>query len=378
METVSNRQEYLPLSTGGSPVNDDSRNENFLQEIFIIILAIIGIFGNGLVLYVFFKVPQLRVTTNIFICNQSLIDFCASFLLVFTFVPPEPDLTHLNLRSHFFASVLCRMWFSQYLYWTIIKTSTVNLTFLTMDRYFAVVFPLSYRQTARPRLAVLFSVLAWVIGAALEIYFPIIHRVFEDGECSSRAFKSIRPLIGCVEVLTTLIIPLGLMVFVYASIIIKLRPTKKKLPTGIEETSCGITTMAVSGTSEGEQPNTAVSTISYSITKGSSEGDVGNLKKSKERIQIERKRPAPKTASDRLRRNLLVTMFTVCFTYIICWTPNQVLYFYHNVIDKVDWSLIHNQLSIMLAFSNVCTNPIIYTLQYRSFKNGLKQVFKRG
>lgn len=361
---------------GGNVSGEERKPERVISLVIIFMLAIIGIVGNGLVLYIFYKVPQLRVTTNVFIGNQSLLDLCASCLRILTFVPEEPNLIGLDQKNRILAGFVCRLWFSEYLYWAVTKASTVNLIFLTVERYVAVVFPLTYRRNARPRVAIILSLFAWIIGALIEIYFPIIHRVFEDGDCSSRAFKSTKPAIAFMELLTTLIVPLSVIIFVYTSIIITVTSAKKKLSERIGKPSNDIST-AVSVDNELETVGSATvsSRVLGKTLGGSSEGR-DNCKTPRKGKQLGKNKRAT-TASERLMRNLLVTMFSVCVTYVICWTPNQVLYFRHHFVEKLDWSEPFNTFTILLAFSNVCTNPVIYTLRYKSFQSGLMKVFKR-
>lgn len=352
-------------------------------EVFFSFIAALGIIGNGLVLYVFFKVRSLRINTNILIGNQSLVDFIASVCLLLNFVPPEKNLSSLEVSHPTLAELICKLWHSDYSYWAFATISTTNLIFLTLERYFAVVFPHLYRKRANARITRAVCVLAWVIGALAKVYIPILHTIDEDGVCSSRS--NWRQVIGYTSLITTIIIPLTVMIFAYTSIIRALRPVKgsyiKKNHDTSAEASTDVTLVAYKThdqpdvdsdlTPEGPNPNDGPSSSPVNL-----ESDGNPTEKVRTATPSKAKRE--KTITERAKRNILVTMFIVCVTYLICWTPNQILYFHHNVVERHDWSNPFHRFSILLASGNVATNPFIYALKYRSFQHGLKKVFRKG
>lgn len=62
---------------------------NNVSKVLCIIFGILGLLGNGLVLVVMVRVRSLRTITNLFIANQSIIDFLTSiFLLTLLYKPP--------------------------------------------------------------------------------------------------------------------------------------------------------------------------------------------------------------------------------------------------------------------------------------------------
>ncbi|XP_071836634.1 galanin receptor 2b-like [Apostichopus japonicus] len=376
LANVTEENQDASSSTGPSPI-----------KFFFVIIALLGIIDNGTVLFVFYKIPQLRITTNILIGNQSIVDFIGSVLIFLIFVFPGSDPNQLERmpRNPMAAKFLCKIWFNEFLYWAVASTSTTNLVFLTIERYLAVVFPHVYRKRASRSKARIVCAFAWVIGFLQRIYFLFISQE-SFGGCS---VKNV-PVVGYITLFSTLIIPVALMTFVYSSIFQALRPKPSKHGHGLDQDVQGSVALATSATygpassnfdyvlQVTTQPVSDVCrTDDNAVAAGDDDDDDVDETVSNYKLTQRQTRKRKRAAKERARRNVLVTMFIVCMTYITCWTPNQILYFHHNVAVRHDWNGAFHQLTILLAASNVCTNPIIYTLKYRSFQNGLKKVFKR-
>ncbi|XP_071848453.1 allatostatin-A receptor-like [Apostichopus japonicus] len=314
---------------------DVTSGKSVVMDVLFTLIATLGISGNALVLFVFYKVTELRIFTNILIANQSVVDLATSLLLLFTFVPPNIEFQHLHSNHSFLAHFICKVWASEFIYWAVIKISTTNLVFLTLERYFAIVYPLEYRIKAQKRTAVIVCLAAWIIGTSTAAYFPITHYVDGDCECTKVSLSTGASVtIALLAFLSTYVFPLLIMMFVYVSIFCVLRPNK---------VLSSLTQVTYTASS-------SESTATRRLTRG---------------------------RLTRGRKNVLMTMVLVCVVYAICWTPDQVLYLYHNLIKHQDWSLPLHRIAILLAASNVCINPFIYTLKYRSFQRGLKKVFHR-
>ncbi|KAJ8044660.1 Somatostatin receptor type 1 [Holothuria leucospilota] len=346
----------IPITFTEESEDDGGNGSSIIGVVVFIIIAILGIMGNGLVLFVFYKVRELHVFTNILIAHQSIVDLLSSAFLFLNFLIPGIDLAPLSVHHYSLANFICKILVNEYLYWTLLKVSTTNLVFITIERYLAVVHPIKYRKTASKRVAISVCVLAWILSAIINLYFPLTYHVSEAGECTSDSLKrgsSGRYVIALVTVMTTLVLPVAIMLYVYMAIVWKLRPVKSEKPSG----------GAKLGAEMSSSGNTSLQLMGHSADDRS-----------------QQRPPEKKTAGfrERGRRNVLITLFIVSLTYTICWTPDMVLYFHHNVITPHDWSDPFHQLALFLAVSNVCVNPIIYTFKYKSFQKGLKQLFKKS
>ena len=92
---------------------------------------------------------------------------------------------------------------------------------------------------------------------------------------------------------------------------------------------------------------------------------------------VNRQAPAP-SYRDRARKNIIKSLLIVTITFAICWTPNQIIYLVSNLGGYVDFSGVLYDISVVMAFCNMCCNPFIYTFQYRKFQKGVMKLFSRG
>jgi hypothetical protein len=73
----------------------------------------------------------------------------------------------------------------------------------------------------------------------------------------------------------------------------------------------------------------------------------------------------------RARMNVVKTLVMVAVSFVVCWSPNQIIYTMFNCGFKVDFSSTFYHFTVILAFANCCINPFIYAFQYDQFKSVL-------
>ncbi|KAJ8030217.1 Type-1B angiotensin II receptor [Holothuria leucospilota] len=290
------------------------QDNDVLMKVAFAIIAILGLIGNSLVLAVFYKGRELHVVPNILIGHQSLVDLISSFIFFLNTIHFCTEFKPMTIRQPFLEIFLCKIWFSDYVHWALLHVSTTNLVFVTIERYFAVVHPSKYRTKARKNISLIICISAWFVGFLIEMYKPWIYRISkEDGMCTDALLESgssERYAIALVSAMTFLIIPAITMAYVYGSIIWTLTSNHFKL--------------------------------SKEIPKGV--------------------------------RDIFTTMIIVSVAYMICWTPDIILYLHHNLVTPHDWTDSVHRIALILAGSNVCVNPIIYIMKFKTFQRGLKQL----
>ena len=248
----------------------------------------------------------LRGVTNVLICNQSLIDFLSSVVFVFQYGILRDVI--LPTRGELF---LCRVWKSEYVLWALGVSSTANLMYLTVERYMAVLHPIVYRNKFTPLIAKLVALLPWIIGLLHEIPWAMSHEIGEDG-CSHQWWSDkVAFIIAVMAPTNHYILPLLLMAFVYTRIFLKLR----------------------SGPAQTTGKHDKGSSLTY-----------------------------------RASRSVIKTMFVVSVTYLICWGPNEILYFYMNMGGVADLNGAFSYYTAVSALSNMCVNPFVYTFHYQDFR----------
>ncbi|KAJ8044649.1 Bombesin receptor subtype-3 [Holothuria leucospilota] len=296
-----------------TPTMPDQVPVNVFLKVCFAIIGCVGATGNGLVLYIFYKTPELQKTPNILIGHQCLVDLISSIAVFFSFIPSTINLRQLFITNVALANFICKIWVSEFCYWVLLKTSTTNLVFITIERYVAVVRPEEYRRRASKNISIGACILAWIIGVILNFHVPCIHQVTEAGECSSEMSQTAsveRSIIAIITFMTTLVMPTAVIIFVYGSIVCTLRSN-----------------------------------------------------------------PFQQRETRRSVRDAYVTLFIVSVTYTICWTPDMTLFLHHNIFTPHDWTDPFHRFAILLAMSNVCLNPIIYAMKFKNFQRGLLHQF---
>ncbi|XP_054766826.2 galanin receptor 2b-like [Lytechinus pictus] len=290
------------------------------------ILGSVGIIGNGLVLVVMIAVKDLRNITNLFIANQSIIDMTTSIFLFITFIAPHPAVPKQKLAANF----ICSFWNSGYIFWGTIISSTYNLVMLALERYFAVMYPVAYRNKFSYRRAAGVAVAPWIVGFGFGIHWMVVNQ-HVDGRCIVKYESNfIRGFIGCLTVIVEFVIPLIIIAYVYIRI-------GKLMRQRVE--------------------------------------DVGNPS-TENRSDVTTAEPGLPNYREKARKNVIKTLLIVCITYVICWTPNQIVFLYYNLGGPIDLNGPVFYASVYIAFVNMCINPVIYTFKYRKFQKGLKKVFR--
>ncbi|XP_054723496.1 orexin receptor type 2-like [Uloborus diversus] len=101
---------------------------------------LVGLVGNALVCVSVYRNHSMRTVTNYFIVNLAFADF----LVILVCLPPTVlwDVT----ETWFFGSVTCKL--VLYLQSVSVSVSVLTLTFISVDRWYAICHPLSFKSTA--------------------------------------------------------------------------------------------------------------------------------------------------------------------------------------------------------------------------------------
>ncbi|XP_041473692.1 QRFP-like peptide receptor [Lytechinus variegatus] len=242
------------------------------------VMGLLGVIGNTLVLVVIIVVRDLHDVANVLIGNQSLIDLLTSLLLLASFVAPLPS---IPTNNPILARFLCAFWHSKYPFWSLIVASSLNLTLMTLERYYAIVFPLHYHSRTKSTKLACIVALPWLLGFAYHQFLAWFSKV-EQNQCHLFVFPNIASRTGLTFGATflELFVPTIVIIYVYIAVYIKLKITMTQQ-------------FKDSGKSSGSQ-------ITSSDTS------------------------APNTNNRiRARRNVLKMMLIVSACFVICWLPNQ-------------------------------------------------------
>ncbi|XP_070582307.1 allatostatin-A receptor-like [Ptychodera flava] len=288
------------------------------------VIGVVGMMANAFVIFIFLRVPSLRSITNMFLINQSLLDFASSAILVAVKFTP----VKWPLRLGAFNDFVCKVWVSEYLNMGVVVASTLNLICVSFERYFAIVHPLLHRDWLTETKAKVVMALVWVLGYISELVWMVINRA-KDGFCTmvwpSATYQN---FFGFYFIVLVFIMPVSLMTYAYLRILVSLRQTNPALD---------------------------------NATSASGPDGVGGRA----------------AAMSKASRNVLKTLVTVFLAYVCCWLPQQCMFFMYTIGLPVDLTSNGFNVAMVLVNCNMLVNPFIYVFQYRQFIRGVRETFRR-
>lgn len=291
--------------------------------IIYIVIGILGIFDNGLVVVTILSSKSMRgKVCNMLILNQTILDLAASMFLVVNC----PPIAAQSSPAGILGEIYCRLWVSNYFLWVSLCGSTFNLVAITIERYFEVVHPLTYKNYFNARSVRIIIASVWTLALAYLLVSNVYPSTTRDGVCINRAaFPSheVATAVSITTFLLTFAIPVIIMIICYSRMILALRSKV--------------------------DPN-------------------------KQNLSEAERRREEKMA--RVRRNLLKTMITVAVAFFACWVLNQMLFLLFNLGVPIDLGGLFVGISIYLVFINSCINPFIYTYNYSEFQTALKKLLR--
>lgn len=140
---------------GPSVSSGEVRNINVAVSIAYILICVIGLAGNGLVVFVIARYANMKTVTNLYILNLSIAD--SVFLLGLPLLT-----TTLVVQRWVFGLVLCKVYYVM----TSVNafTGSFTLTVMSADRYLAICHPISAISYRTPRHALLVIGVLWAVS----------------------------------------------------------------------------------------------------------------------------------------------------------------------------------------------------------------------
>ncbi|XP_054770782.2 gastrin/cholecystokinin type B receptor-like [Lytechinus pictus] len=361
-----------------------------VARIFQLILGSIGCVGNFLCFVVLLR-KSLRSYTNFLIVTQTVADFIASAFLILV--------TSLRLLgygsrsrqidSEPFGIFYCHFLYSHLPIFALFSISTYNLTVISIERYLAVMKPMWYIAKFKRRWLYILTAVAWILAPSMQIIISIDVE-YVDGVCQTADnFSSI--YVGMAIFVWEYFLPATVMIVSFACVANKLRRLNRISVTWfrehdhdtvrvVETTDDSSTTQSrktksrpakqfLSKRTEPSHPNPDIPTSSSSPPP------------STKRPVVNDHRPPsmPRVVRPAIirRRKTTKILLVIVMVYMICWSPNQWAFFYHNIGGHF---LIDGKLhlaTIILATCNTCINPFILAFRYKVYQRGLMDLVRR-
>ena len=302
--------------------------------VFLTIIAVIALIGNILVITLFLKNRHwLKKVHTCLLLDLAIQDILTAIgLLVLPgFVHPADAYTPPS--DSMLAESYCRVLWSRYVPFALAIASVYTCLMLTIDRWSAVLRPMSYRRFSNSPSAIwAMLILPWIAGLVLEISSILNVRADEvngtfvcswlDKETSSK-----KTAVALVTFIGMIIVPAILIIIAYVMIVTKLR-----------------------------QSSTKVRPV------------VGNSNRAQSHA-----RSTKKTESIAHLKRLTRVACAASIVVIVCWLPDQ-LYYCLFQMDLVEFGTpLHDGL-VILAFMNTMLNPFLYSFSNKQYRDEFKVI----
>ncbi|KAK3088524.1 hypothetical protein FSP39_020162 [Pinctada imbricata] len=299
-----------PLNTTASLLTTERRNVVF-GDMFLV-AACLGGFGNGFVLFVYFKSSQLTDITMKLIMNLALTDLITAISLGMTFLAVRSSLIVVS-----YLNCLIFMIVPNYMFFVSQSVLVIN----TLDRYIAICHYAKYAEMMTRKALNIMLAVAWIYPIfLLSIPFFGFNYWEEVHACLWRNLLHEWVYITLSSVIITL---MSISAFFYVLIMKKAWEFYRRfLPTH---------------------------------TKGTEE-------------EMERIR-AKKRAINKGKAMGVITLF-----FTICWLPSHILQFNFGVNHQGNDTLIG--ITLFMGTLNCIVNPFVYAWQKKDFRTEAKKIVR--
>ncbi|XP_061099471.1 trace amine-associated receptor 1-like [Conger conger] len=289
--------------------------------IFFITIMVLTICGNLLVIISITHFKQLQTPTNYLILSLAVTDF----LLAVVNMPPS--MVHTIETCWYFGDMLCKIHSSTDV--MLCNVSILNLSFISIDRYYAVCQPLRYRTKITTCTAVIMILISWNLSFIIAfgaIFLKLNIRGMEDFyynnfHCFGGCFLFLSKTAAIIGSVLSFYIPGFIMVTIYQKILhIALKQARS-----IHSTAC------------------------QHVQTGNS------------------------TSSSKMERKATKTLAIVMGVFLTCWFP----YFMCHILDPmINYSVPPVLFETLgwIAYFNSTTNPIVYAFFYSWFRKAFKMI----
>jgi len=307
-------------SSSGTTYNDGGIDQ-VLFKILVVLIGLVGMFANGFVATVLQMAygGSKKEKVNVLMLNQMILDMYSCAMLTAVYA--------MKLVNVYFTStldyVLCVLFVSETPIWIGLNGSTANLVIIAVERYLMIVHPIWHKNHVKRwmiRAAVAFT---WFDGVALNVPLFVITSNIQDGQCLVQRFWSTPQASYVYSIWYFFFYVLALVAFIYCY--------GRILAVVVRQAQAFKSAMETVGTT------------------------------------------AANANAHRVKMNIIKTMITITSLFIVCWLPNTVFYFVVTVSPPL-WTAMAYQLTLLLAFLNVCLNPFIYAGQYNIIRGRLTEI----
>ncbi|XP_049549311.1 trissin receptor-like isoform X2 [Anopheles darlingi] len=342
-------------------------------------------FGNLLVILVVTLSRRLRSITNFFLANLAVADLCVGVFCVMQ------NLTIYLIESWVFGDFLCKMY--QFVHSLSYTASIFILVVICMERYFAIIHPITCKQILTSRRLRLVIVAVWITSAVYSIpkfiFVRTITNNLGDDQLETicivnrKMFNS--ELFDIINFALLYLLPLLVMTVLYSRIAIALWKSSRGLERHIA------------------LQNTTSSSYSGNFhRKPSSKYDKRTAGVTESQVSVESDKvvvttwPAQNSFHQRhhgtqltqvshssnnvlrARRGVIRMLMVVVLTFALCNLPFHArkMWQYWSTDYKGDsnFNALFTPLTFLVTYFNSGVNPLLYAFLSRNFRKGMREL----
>ena len=155
-QEMNNTNESFPdLKRNGSKPEDANDPLKILSFSCLLLIITATLFGNSLVILAFKRNSKIRTKTNYFVVSLAVADILVALVSMpiwAAYLMSGVELKEALLKVWTFMDILCGV------------ASIINLTAISIERYFCISYPLNYHTTMTSRKAITTIIIIWIFS----------------------------------------------------------------------------------------------------------------------------------------------------------------------------------------------------------------------
>ncbi|XP_062502033.1 rhodopsin-like [Corticium candelabrum] len=353
-----------------------------------VLLFLVGLVGNGLVIFLFCTKRSLRVSSNIFIFHFSIANLLVFIVGVSGGIPI--NILAVRLENRIIKQQLCNL--NTSLVYSIMFASLMMLTCSSVERYVNIHYPFKNLFTSgRAKVLVLFS---WLYGLATALppiyhfggYYDVQFQNKSVTVCGTRITSTTTAeLVFCACLaLYGIILPVGVVCFCYAKILktawAHARSWKMSSRVNAMQTTSGHQVAATDVDEVGESTNGSNTLQVYeSMTSTATRASVWSSSVLTQNIVGER----ATTTGEHRKRKLrgAITVLMIVGVLLVSWVPSVVLRgLYLAAVSSSSQPSQHltymNTLSITYPCICAAVSPFVFGFRTAGLRDEFLKVFR--
>ncbi|EFA04697.1 trissin receptor [Tribolium castaneum] len=338
----------------------------YIRIIFISLYTVVFclcFFGNLLVILVVTLSRRLRSITNFFLANLAVADFCVAVFCVYQ------NLFIYFVDSWMLGEFLCKMYmFIQSLSNT---ASIFILVIICIERYFAIIYPITCKQILTPRRLRLIILGVWItciLYSAPKFYWgntvTVPTKNMTETMCVLNRTKYNSELFDVTHFVLFYNIPLIIMSLLYSRIAICLWNSSQQLK---KQLNASTNPNQYQGLCQRQSSR-------YRSDKKVANGDAKLLQNSSSNMSTSNSSQNVLAA----RRGVIKMLIIVVCAFAVCNLPFHARkmwqYRSSNYHGDTNFSALFTPLTFLATYFNSGVNPLLYAFLSKNFRRGMREI----